>query len=134
MEVIGKVREVFNTVDVSPSFRKRELIVTTQEQYPQHISIEFTQDKTDLLNDLRPGDDVTVSINLRGREWRSPQGELKFFNSIQGWRIVKNIAQPITASNASAGYTGQSGAPMPPMPPMPEAPAAGGGDDDDLPF
>lgn len=127
MEVVGKVREVFNAVDVSPSFKKRELIVTTQEQYPQHISIEFVQDKADLLNDLQPGDAVTVSINLRGREWRSPQGELKFFNSIQGWRVSKTSAQ---AASQMGGST-----PMPPMPPMPEAPAMGNNtDDDDLPF
>jgi len=70
-------------------FRKRELVVTTDEQYPQHIMIEFTQDKCDLLNSYRVGEPVKVSINLRGREWVNPQGETKYFNSIQGWRIEK---------------------------------------------
>ena len=60
-----------------------------QEQYPQPINIEFLQEKSDLLNTLKEGDKVKVAINLRGREWTSPQGEVKYFNSITGWRVEK---------------------------------------------
>ena len=74
-------------------FRKREVVVTTDEQYPQHIMIEFTQDKCDLLNNYNVGEPVKVSINLRGREWVNPQGETKYFNSIQGWRIERPQAE-----------------------------------------
>jgi len=56
------------------------------------ILIEFVQDKCDLLNKFKEGEDVTVSINLRGREWVNPQGETKYFNSIQGWRIGATAA------------------------------------------
>ena len=87
MEVIGRVKVINPVQQVSATFKKRELVVTTEEQYPQHILIEFTQDKTDLLNNYTPGEQVKVSINLRGREWVNPQGETKYFNSIQGWRI-----------------------------------------------
>ena len=87
MIVVGKVRRVGPTQQVSASFKKRELVVSTEEQYPQHILIEFTQDKCDLLNNLQVGQQANVSINLRGREWVNPQGETKYFNSIQGWRI-----------------------------------------------
>lgn len=89
MEVLGKVRVINPEQQISASFKKRELVVTTEEQYPQHILIEFAQDKCDLLNEYKIGDNVKVSINLRGREWVNPQGESKFFNSIQGWRIEK---------------------------------------------
>lgn len=89
MEVSGKVKVINAEQQVSASFKKRELVVTTDEQYPQHIMIEFTQDKCDLLNSYKPGDSVKVSINLRGREWVNPQGETKYFNSIQGWRVEK---------------------------------------------
>ena len=52
------------------------------------ILIEFIQDKCDLLDDLSSRlQEVKVSINLRGREWINPQGEAKYFNSIQGWSI-----------------------------------------------
>ncbi len=88
MEVIGKVKLIGEVQTFgSAGFRKRELVVTTDEQYPQMIMIEFLQDKVDLLNNYKVGQDVKVSINLRGREWINPQGEAKYFNSIQGWRI-----------------------------------------------
>ncbi len=89
MEVTGKIKVINAEQQVSAAFRKRELVVTTDEQYPQHIMIEFTQDKCDLLNNYKPGESVKVSINLRGREWVNPQGETKYFNSIQGWRIER---------------------------------------------
>jgi hypothetical protein len=89
MEVTGRIKVINAEQQVSASFRKRELVVSTDEQYPQHIMIEFTQDKCDLLNNYKPGETVKVSINLRGREWVNPQGETKYFNSIQGWRIER---------------------------------------------
>lgn len=88
MEVTGKIKVSGNTQTVGSSgFRKRELVITTNEQYPQTIMIEFVQDKCDILNNYKVGQDVKVSVNLRGREWVNPQGETKYFNSIQGWRI-----------------------------------------------
>ena len=98
MEVIGKVKLIGDVQTFgSAGFRKRELVVTTDEQYPQMIMIEFLQDKVDLLNNYKVGQDVKVSINLRGREWINPQGEAKYFNSITGWRI-ESLYQ--SASNA----------------------------------
>lgn len=70
-------------------FRKREVVVTTQEQYPQHLLIEFIQDRCELLDSFNVGEKVKISINLRGREWENPQGDIKYFNSIHGWRIEK---------------------------------------------
>ena len=100
MELIGKIKVINPTQEVSASFKKRELVVTTDEQYPQHILIEFNQDKCDILNNYNIGEAVKVSINLRGREWVNPQGETKYFNSIQGWRIEKEATQqPAPATN-----------------------------------
>jgi len=95
MEVIGRIKLIGQPQDISSSFRKRELVVTTEEQYPQDILIEFTQDRVNLLDSFQVGEPVRVSINLRGREWTSPQGEVRYFNTIQGWRIDRNMpAQP----------------------------------------
>lgn len=107
MEVSGRVKVVGAEQQVSPTFKKRELVVTTDEQYPQSIMIEFVQDKSDLLNNLTVGENVKVSINLGGREWVNPQGETKYFNSIKGWRIEKI----------------QTGAQQTQAPPMPAAAA-----------
>jgi len=90
MELQGRIKMIDETKEYgSNGFRKRELVITTEEQYPQHILIEFIQDKTDLLNNFEVGQDIKVSINIRGREWVNPQGETKYFNAIQGWRIEK---------------------------------------------
>jgi len=89
MVISGKVKYISQDIKVSDSFTKRELVVTTDEQYPQHILINFVQDKCDLIDKLIFGDNVKVSINLRGREWVNPQGESKYFNDIQGWRVEK---------------------------------------------
>ena len=128
MEVQGKVKLVGETQTFgSNGFRKRELVVTTEEQYPQHIMIEFVQDKTDLLNSYAPGQEIKVSINLRGREWLDPKtNTTKYFNSIQGWRI-EAVGQ---ASAAAAGD-------LPPMPPadvFEPATDLNQEDNDDLPF
>lgn len=89
MEVTGTVKAVGATETVGASgFQKRNLIVTTNEQYPQTLAIEFVQDKVGMLDNLKAGESVTVGINLRGREWVNPQGETKYFNSIAGWRIA----------------------------------------------
>ena len=95
--VIGKIKVISETKNVSTSFKKRELVVTTDEQFPQMIMIEFAQDKCDLLNSYKVGDSVDVSVNLRGREWINPQGEAKYFNQIQGWRIQKTDVDAIPA-------------------------------------
>ena len=87
MEVLGKIKLVSDEIQVSSSFKKRELVIVTDEKYPQSIMIEFVQDKADLLNSYNTGDSVKVSINLGGREWVNPQGETVYFNTIQGWKI-----------------------------------------------
>ncbi len=89
MEITGKIKVINPVQQISATFKKREVVITTEEQYPQIIMIEFTQDKTEVLNTYNVGDEVKISINLRGREWVNPQGETKYFNSIQGWRIEK---------------------------------------------
>ncbi|GEP49678.1 hypothetical protein FNO01nite_03500 [Flavobacterium noncentrifugens] len=123
MEVTGKIKVINAEQQVSASFKKRELVVTTDEQYPQHIMIEFTQDKCELLNNYNPGEPVKVSINLRGREWVNPQGETKYFNSIQGWRIEKQQAEAPAQSAA-----------MPAAPAFQPAPSFTEEEHDDLPF
>jgi len=88
MELVGKIKVIGDTFSVgSNGFQKRELVITTDEQYPQHIQIDFVQDKCEKLDGLAVGQNVKVHVNVRGREWINPQGEAKYFNSFQGWRI-----------------------------------------------
>ena len=89
MEVSGKVKVVQEVVEKG-TFKSRNIVVTSDEQYPQDISVQFVQDKCDLLNNIEVGSNVTIGINLRGREWTNPQGEAVYFNTIQGWKIAIN--------------------------------------------
>lgn len=124
MEITGKIKVLGETKAVNASgFQKRELVVTTEEQYPQHILIDFVQDKCAALDGYQLGEPVKVSINIRGREWTNPQGEIKYFNSINGWRVER------LGASTNAG--------MPEVPPFDEyEPISNSKDEDhdDLPF
>lgn len=87
MNIKGRIKLIGQTKIVGQNFTKRDLVVTTNEKYPQDILVEFTKDNCDALSNYKVGDEVEVGINLRGREWTSPQGEVKYFNSIVGWKI-----------------------------------------------
>lgn len=122
MEVLGKIKLIEETQTFGGNgFRKRGVVLTTDDQYPQMIMIEFVQDKTDLLNSYKVGQDVKVSINLRGREWINPEGVAKYFNAIQGWRI----------EGLSQGSSSQAG---PPVDKFEAASNISDEEPDDLPF
>jgi hypothetical protein len=90
MELQGQIKLIGETQTFGEKgFRKRELVITTDDQYPQDILIEFVQDKTEILDKYKAGAVVEVGINIRGREWINPEGTAKYFNSIQGWNIKK---------------------------------------------
>lgn len=111
MEITGKITKIMDAQTFSSGFTKREVIVTTQEQYPQPISIEFLQDKVDMVNELKVGDDVKVSINIRGREWTNPEGVTRYFNSIVGWRVEKIMSENVMPSTQTPdqSFTPQTG-------------------------
>jgi len=89
MEISGKIKVIGETIEKG-TFKSRNVVVTTDEQYPQHIQVQFVQDKCDVLNGYEVGQNVTIGINLRGREWTNPKGEVVYFNTIQGWKISKS--------------------------------------------
>jgi len=108
MEIQGRIKQIFAPETVGQNgFQKRDLVITTEEQYPNDILIQFTQQRCDLLNNLKVGQNVRVHFNLRGREWTNQQGEVKYFNTIEGWKIeliqTTNVAQP-QYQQAPQGY------------------------------
>lgn len=98
MEVLGKIK-VIGEVKEKGTFKSRDLVVTTEEQYPQQISVQFVQDKCEILNNYVVGQNVKIGINLRGREWINPQGEAVYFNTIQGWKIEKTGTESAVVPN-----------------------------------
>lgn len=107
MEIQGRIKVIFAPETVGQNgFQKRDLVITTEEQYPSDIIIQFTQTKCALLDNLQVGQRVKVHFNLQGREWTSPQGEVKYFNTVVGWKIeliqTTNVAQQ--QQQAPQGY------------------------------
>lgn len=104
-QVTGTLKVKGNEQAVSEKFRKREFVITeASTQYPQYISFQLTQDRCPLLNDINVGEEITVSFNLKGREWTSPQGEIKYFNSLEAWKIDRKAKGQAQAQSDDAPH------------------------------
>lgn len=84
MEIKGTIKSIGQIINHSFEFSTRELVVTTQEQYPQDIPIKFVKDKCSVLDQYKQGDLVEVGVNLRGNEYNG-----KHYVSLNGWKISK---------------------------------------------
>ncbi len=83
-ELTGKIKLIQPPKTFDSGFTKREMVVIVEDgKYPQEINLEFVQDKVALLDTLQPGQVVTVSFDIRGREYNG-----RYFNNLQGWKIV----------------------------------------------
>lgn len=100
MNISAKIIEIFETAKVTDTFKKREFVVEYSEnpQYPEFIKFEFIQEKCDFLDSYEIGEEVDISFNLKGRKWTDPQGTVKYFNTLQAWKLDKK-----SASTPSAG-------------------------------
>jgi hypothetical protein len=123
-EVSGKLKVIEPKQTFASGFEKQEFVITTEEQYPQHIKLELVKEKISLLQGMNVGDTVTASFNLRGSEYNG-----KYYVNLQAWKLQKGVATP-TAPASSASTASAPKAPWPDA----AAPIPAAGDDDDLPF
>ena len=122
MEVKGKVHEISQVITVSEKFKKRELILEYAENptYPEYVKFEAVQDKVNLFDNIKVGDNVELFFNLRGRPWTDKTGKTSYFNTLSVWRLTPlGAAEGGSAAPEYASPVDISAAP---------------GDDDDLPF
>lgn len=109
----GAIKMIGDTISVSEKFSKREFVVTdTTSMYPQDIIFQFTQDKCSLLDSYGLGQIVEVSFNLKGREWTSPQGEVKYFNTLEAWKISNESSPAIVQENEPVEEKGEEELPF----------------------
>ncbi len=89
MMVTGKLKFKFEERKVSDKFKLREFVMITDfdGDYPQSVIMQVTQDKCDILDNYKVGDVIDVMFNLRGREWTNPEGVVKYFNTLEAWKI-----------------------------------------------
>jgi hypothetical protein len=129
-KLTGTVKVINPTQVISEKFSKREFVIETQDQYPQLVMFQATQDKCSLLDNVQPSSQVEVSFNLRGREWTSPAGEVKYFNTLEAWRIEKvGQGNAMPAGGPSAMSLGSD-----PIPAATTSAVASNEEEDDLPF
>ena len=113
-ELTGNIKLIFDAKTFNSGFTKREMVVTVEDgKYPQEILVEFVQDKTSLLDALSPGQQVTVTFDIRGREYNG-----RYFNNLQGWKVE------VPRENASTSARNEA-------PPFPSPEDFG---NDDIPF
>lgn len=118
----GTVHKIGETKTLGANgFQKREIVIATADnpKYVQLVSFELAKDRVTLADDLREGDAVEIEFDVRGREWRSPSGEVRYFTTLNVWRLTKT-GQSAMTTNAPA--TSRAAASQP------------GGDDSDIPF
>lgn len=90
MEVVAKIVRIKDTQEVGQkNFKIRNVHVTTEEQYPQTLEVQFVQDKTAELDNYKAGDKVRISVNLKGKEVTKENGDIAVYNTIGGWKIEK---------------------------------------------
>ncbi len=121
----GTIKIIYDTQQVTERFKKREFVlVETNSPYPQEVIFQLGQEKVDLINDFKIGEEVEVNFNLRGRAWTDPKnGNVKHFVSLDAWKIAR-VGQTQSQNNSSTSNNPATEEFVPQMNPI----------DDDLPF
>lgn len=123
MQVQGRIHTAFPAAQVTQKFRKREFVLELDaaSRYPQFVLFQLTGDRCEALDDFAAGDVVAVEFSLRGREWKSPKGETRYFNSLEVWSIGR--AGEARGADGAGRTVGAGGDEPPPHT-----------DDDQIPF
>lgn len=131
MQVQGRIHTAFPAEQVTQRFKKREFVLELDaaSRYPQLVLFQLTGDRCPALDDYAAGDTVAVEFSLRGREWKSPKGETRYFNSLEVWTIARAGDEQETGAgrrSVAGGPAARSGRGDDEPPPHT--------DDDEIPF
>lgn len=110
-KITGKIGRISDTQVISEKFQKREFIIITNDQYPQSVQLEFTQERVNILDNYNVGLEVEVAFNINGREWTNPQsGEVRYFNTLQAFSIQSmNKTQEEKTNLSTKHWSGLNG-------------------------
>lgn len=99
-DITGTIKEVFEVQTFANDFKKREFLLTTEnDKYPQNIIFGCLKDKIELLESVKPGDTVTVHFDISCREWND-----KHFVNLNAWKID----QPSSSATGESAESGSS--------------------------
>lgn len=117
-DMTGTVKVVLDLMTFDSGFTKREFVITTQDQYPQDVKFETVRDKTSICDKIQEGQEVTVSFDVRGNEYKG-----RYYVNLNAWRV-----QPAQGGGAAAPMEQD-------VPPLDtDLPDSAGEDDADFPF
>ncbi|SDK82381.1 protein of unknown function [Catalinimonas alkaloidigena] len=124
LEINGKVVEVMQPVSGNGrngTWTKQEFVIETQGQYPKKVCFTSWGDRTDVVKNLSPGQDVTVSFDPESREYNG-----RWYTDLKAWKIEQGGGGrgPMDNPGAAAGEDL----------PSYELPSGGDAGTDDLPF
>ena len=113
MKIKGKLVNVGQTINVSDKFKKREIWLETQEQYPQTLSLQIASNKCDVFNGHN-GQEIEVEINLKGRVWTNKEGNPSVFNTLEvwSWNVLGQTPQSTPVPNTPVGHVEESDLPF----------------------
>ncbi len=111
MQVQGRIHTAFPAEQVTERFKKREFVLELEaaSRYPQLVIFQLTGDRCATLDDFKVDDVVSVEFSLRGREWKSPKGDTRFFNSLEVWSIGRAGEEREVAGSGRSGGAAPSG-------------------------
>lgn len=131
MQYKGAIVVIMDEQKISEKFKKREFVLTDNApSYPQTIIFEMNNDRCSLLDNFKEGDEVEIDFQLKGRKWTNPQGEVKYFNTAQAFRIF-----PVKTESGKSETPKPESAKQPQrQAPKKQEPAISPDPGDDLPF
>ena len=113
MQIQGRLHALFPAEQVTQRFRKREFVLELEgeSRYPQYVMFQLTGDRCEALDGFGKGEDVRVEFSLRGREWTSPKGDVRYFNSLETWSIDRVGDAPAAGTGEPTGMFGDEAPP-----------------------
>ena len=121
-EITGKLHKKFETQQKTDSFKAREFVIETDGDYPQFVKFQCTQDRCAIVDNFEEGNMITVSFDLRGREWQD-----KFFTNLNAWKITGASTGGSSGSSEEENFNQD-------VAPASKPPVGATEDYDDLPF
>jgi single-strand DNA-binding protein len=127
-ELTGTLKVLEDLQTFASGFTKREFVIEVPDgKYPQMVKFETVRDKIDQLNTLSIGDELKVTFDVRGNEYKG-----RYYVNLNAWKIESS-----GGGNGGGGGGGAQGeAPSDPTPSSFDSSFDSEPDpsDDDIPF
>lgn len=95
----GRIIEIGERERKTDKFTMRTFIIETADQYPQPIKFQLVNDRCDLADKLKVGQDVTVHFDIQGNRYQD-----KVFNNLNAWKISELVEKEVKLTPTGQEY------------------------------